>query len=276
MLTLTEALLVLGALVVAPMTTRLHPVLPRWAMPVGVAAAAPAGAALALPRGNLAAALSGPWLLAAGLGALAAAAGWLRADRTLSGLVWPAASAYLVVGAAWLAFDRAGLEPAGYGQPLVQLTAVHFHYAGFVAPVLAACAFAWTGRARPAAAVALTGTVVAPPLVAAGFAALPVLQVVGAAVLTVALLCLAGVTLRRVVPTVDRRAAVALSISSLAVAGAMVLALQWALGFVYGTPALSIPAMVWTHGLANAVGFALLGALGWRWALHTSPPATRG
>lgn len=62
--------------------------------------------------------------------------------------------------------------------------------------------------------------------------------------------------------------------SSLAVAGAMVLALQWALGFVYGLPALSIPTMVATHGLANAFGFALLGVLGWRRALRMDPPLT--
>ena len=46
----------------------------------------------------------------------------------------------------------------------------------------------------------------------------------------------------------------------------MMLAVQWAVGANYGTPALSIPAMVHVHGVANAVGFALFGVAGWRLA----------
>lgn len=265
---LTEALLLLGVLVLVPAAAALHPGLPRLAVPVGVLAAAPVGVALSLPQGWLASALSLPWLLAATAGAVAALANWWRTSRRVAGIVWPAASAYLVVGAAWLAFDRAGIEPGGFGPPLVQLTAVHFHYAGFVAPVLAACAFAWLGGRSRTAAVALTGTVIGPPLVASGFAYLPALQAVGAAVLTVGLLCLAWVTVRHVVPAVDRLTGTLLLLSSVAVAGAMLLGLQWALGSAYGLPALSIPAMVWTHGLVNAFGFGLLGVIGWRRALH--------
>jgi hypothetical protein len=46
----------------------------------------------------------------------------------------------------------------------------------------------------------------------------------------------------------------------------MLLAVQWAVGHNLGTPALSIPDMVRFHGVANAVGFSLLGVLGWRLA----------
>jgi hypothetical protein len=85
------------------------------------------------------------------------------------------------------------------------------------------------------------------------------------------LLCLAWVTVRHVAPTVDRLTGALLVVSSAAVAVAMLLALQWALEFVYGLPALSIAAMVWTHGIANGLGFALLGVIGWRRAHRRSP-----
>ena len=42
----------------------------------------------------------------------------------------------------------------------------------------------------------------------------------------------------------------------------MLLALSWALGHVVNTPYLPLEWMVATHGLANAVGFALCGCAG--------------
>ncbi len=44
----------------------------------------------------------------------------------------------------------------------------------------------------------------------------------------------------------------------------MLLAVQWAIGQHTDLPALLIPEMVRTHGLANAFGFTLCGVLGWR------------
>jgi hypothetical protein len=77
------------------------------------------------------------------------------------------------------------------------------------------------------------------------------------------------------VPTMPRAAAVLLTVSSLSVALPMLLAIQWALGANLGTPALSIPAMTATHGAANALGFTLLGVLGWRLVARAdTAPAT--
>lgn len=50
--------------------------------------------------------------------------------------------------------------------------------------------------------------------------------------------------------------------SGLAVWLPMVLAVAWAAGQHWDVPALSIPDMVRTHGLGNAIGFVLCGLAG--------------
>jgi hypothetical protein len=146
---------------------------------------------------------------------------------------------------------------------MVALTAIHFHYAGFASATLAACVV----RHRPAdriARAAATAVVAAPPLVALGFAAVPALQVLGAVLLAGGLLALSAVILWSVAPTAPAAGRVLLTTSALAVIVPMLLAVQWAVGHVVGTPALSIPDMARWHGAVNAVGFSLAGVLGWR------------
>lgn len=263
-------------LVVVPLALGVHPsVSSRWGA-VAVAAAVPAAASLVVERSVVAALLAAPWLIFAGL--LAATGGWqwLRAGRRLIDMPAVASLAYLTVGAAWLVLDRADVEPVGVTPPFVQLTAVHFTYAGFGATLLAALVFAHICRAAPRVAVAMVAAVMlSPPIVAAGFTFAGLLQVVGAVVLTAGLFALAVLTLRLVVPAVrDRAAKALLAVSSLAVFVPMLLAVQWAVGANYGTPALSIPAMAQTHGVLNALGFTLCGFLGWR-RLRVVPGAVR-
>ncbi len=142
---------------------------------------------------------------------------------------------------------------------------MHFHYAGFTSSLLAGCALRRLPD-RVLAVVAATATVVAPPVVAAGFTLVGALQIGGAALLTFGLWLLAWVTVRHVVPQLRRPAAVALAVSSVSVLAPMLLAVQWAAGANLGTPALSIPDMARTHGVVNAVGFSLVGVVGWRLA----------
>jgi hypothetical protein len=44
-----------------------------------------------------------------------------------------AALVYWPVGCLWLVISRAGVNPLGFSDDIVLLTAVHFHYAGFAA-----------------------------------------------------------------------------------------------------------------------------------------------
>lgn len=257
-----EPLLALALLVLVPSLPGLHPARARH-VAVSVLAAASATAGLLLSPGTAAAATTLPWLLLATVRAATLTRRWMQRPSATDRFVRALAGGYLVVGAAWLTFHAADAQVAGVAPPFVLLTAVHFHYAGTVSLVLACCAWQrW--RSRPsAAAVALVAS--GPPVVALGFLTIGLLQIVGAVQLTVGLWTLAAVTLSRLrQAAADRVTAALLVTSSLAVLVPMLLAVVWASGWNLGTPAPTIPQMAWSHGVLNALGFALPGVLGWR------------
>jgi len=263
-LSLIEVLLLLAPLVLVPLAMevagRHGPA--RWFRLAAAVALVPA---LLLDRGGWAAALAVPWLGCSVAFAVVVLRDWNRArDLHPAALARVASAAYLVVGATWLVGSRLGVEPFGIGEPIVQLTAVHFHFAGFVAALLAArtCEAAKGSRW---ATVATLCTIGAPPVVAAGFTTgSAVFQIGGATLLAAGLWILAGVLLIVVAPaTAPGAARVLLRISALAVVAPMVLAVSWAAGQHLGVPALDIPTMARIHGTVNAFGFALAGLLGW-------------
>jgi hypothetical protein len=159
------------------------------------------------------------------------------------------------------------------GEPIVELTAAHFTFAG-----AGALALAWLGHEAlrdempRLTAGAVWCTACAPPIVAAGFVThATVFQVGGAVVLTVGVWSTAVLNLRSASHSSERAPRrVLLAVSGLAVWAPMVLAIDWAAAQHVSLPALSIPAMVAAHGVANAAGFTLCGLAGrLRWA---SPP----
>jgi hypothetical protein len=98
-------------------------------------------------------------------------------------------------------------------------------------------------------------------------------------VLTVGMWLAAGVTWRES-RSFDRLTRVLLGVGSLVLVATMLLALDWALGRLLGLPHLSVSWMVATHGVANALGFALCSLLAWRraWGVALVPltrPETR-
>jgi hypothetical protein len=267
-LSLIDVLLLLAPLVLVPIglvvAGRTEAASTQW---LRLAAAALIVPALLADRGGPAGALAVPWLVGAVALAVATVRRWL-AEPSFSPAVLArvASPLYLVVGATWLVASRLGLRPVGIGEPIVELTAVHFHFAGFVAALVAARTCEVAGRRTPrlAAAGALL-TIAAPPFVALGFTTewWP-FQVGGALLLSVGLWTVAGLTLAVVTPlTADRREKALLSVSALAVAGPMVLAVFWAAARYAEVPALDIPAMARIHGTMNAFGFSLAGLLGW-------------
>ena len=173
------------------------------------------------------------------------------------------AAGYAVVAAVSLFASRAGLELFGIGEPIVELTAVHYTYAGVTALVLAGAAAREaeaSGRGRRLAFVAVACTAIAPPLVAVGFttrAAVP--QVGGAVLMTIGVWSTAALQLRTALARGWSPAGMLLAISGLSIWITMILAVAWAAGQHWNVPALSIQDMARTHGIANAVGFCLAG-----------------
>src|SRR5215472_15697563 len=85
---------------------------------------------------------------------------------------------YALVGALWLLASRLGLQPVGFHEPIVLLTAVHFHYAGLMAAVLAGLAASEQNSLRSSLAlrVALSCAVLGPGLLGLAFLVGPKLK----------------------------------------------------------------------------------------------------
>jgi hypothetical protein len=234
---------------------------------VRLGAAALTVPALLADRGGGAGVLALPWLAVAVSLAVGAALRWRRRpDFDPAALARLASLVYLTVGATWLVASRLGLEPVGIGEPIVELTAVHFHFAGFAAALLAARTYEVAASVTPrwAAAGALL-TIAAPPIVAIGFTtgSAPA-QIGGALLLSTGVWIVAALTLAAVIPvTAGTGAKALLGVSALSVGAPMVLAVFWAAGQHFDVPALDVPAMARIHGTLNAFGFSLVGLLGW-------------
>ncbi|GAA3452044.1 hypothetical protein GCM10018962_38770 [Dactylosporangium matsuzakiense] len=283
---LVAALVGLGMLVVVPLGLGLiaggdgWPLRRRW---VWFAGAVPGAVSLWLSRGPLATVLAAAYLavalvLAAGAprwlvrgtftnASVASAVpgwrGWLaRGDLAVAtALVTPA-----IAGAALVA-ERAGLRLFGFRLDTLALTEAHFHYAGFAAALVAGLVAGGGGRAGRAAALAVPGGTL---IVLAGFFLGKWVEFAGAAVLTAGM-WLAAWAARCSARGGDRAARLPLTVSGVVLAATMLLALDWAAGHVMPVPHLSLTWMAATHGVANALGFALCTLLAWRRLRSTGP-----
>lgn len=259
-----DVLLAFALVVVVPLSIGLQGA-KRRRVEAAVVAGAAAALSFLMPQGLPAALLASVWVAVPGLLIVGFADGSRLRDMRGRGEML--AVAYLLVGTGWLVLSRFGARPLGFSAQIVELTAVHFHYAGFVTPTLLARLVDWlqsrSSGADGVSSVAYWTVLVATPITAAGITFSAAIGVLGALLFTVGLFVASGVILGQVVSRVPRRAAVALSVSASSVIVSMLLALSYAFGQWLGTPAPSIRMMAWTHGILNAVGFAFLGVVGW-------------
>lgn len=235
-----------------------------------------------LRQGPVAAGLALPWLAVAGLIALA---GLLRLrERGLcpvTELALDAGLVYLVVGAAWAVSDRLGFRPLGFPAVIVLLTAVHFHYAGFILPVVTGLAARRTGGR--AASLAALGVVAGVPLVAVGITATqlglgPWIEAIAAWTVAGAGALVAWLHLRLAVRPVYPGLARALwTVAALSLAASMGLAALYGSRFhLPQVRRLDIAWMQALHGAANTFGFAAAGLLGWWLAPRRAPETILG
>lgn len=254
-LSLIDQIVLVGFAVVLPMAVG---ELGRW----WATAVALAALALVLPRGWSAIAVC-PLAAASG----AAVVHRVRvAGPLLWWNVWIAAEVlalvYGEVAALALLQSRSGVVIFGLHEPLVELTAVHYAFAGTGALYLAACCV----HDRPGSRLARRGvfmTAAAPPVVALGFITGAALAQVGGAILmALGVWSTATLQLRDALRSGSRRVAAALLlVSGLAIWVPMVLAVAWAAGQHWDVPMLSIRDMARTHGLVNAFAFVICGLL---------------
>jgi len=205
-----------------------------------------------VPKGFAAAALAAPWLAVNGLVALGGLIHWKGSLLKTAAMMFP------VVGGIHLVSSRLGHPLAGFPEPIILLTAIHFHYTAFAAPILAALAGGRLGK------VAGLGLVGGTPLLAAGFLFSPHLKAAAVGVLVVGVVGVAVAQLAAVARLKSRTARLLLAASSLSVIAGMALAALYEHGFYTGRSWLSISQMAWSHGLLNGVGFSLGGLLAWK------------
>jgi len=276
-LTLIDLLFLLAPLVIAPLGLRLiafdHGLASR--LLVAAARIQPVGATLAaisflLPIGGAAAILASAWLLVCVIAALGALA-YLIQGRSLQPvrLATAAAVGYMAFGAVWVVLSRAGIAPLGLSPIVVELTAVHFHFTGFAATLMAALVLTSLhrerGTSRQIAIAASLLMIAGSPVVAAGWGTpFRVLQVAGAILVAAGIMATAAVLFFRTAILVESTPArILLRVSALAPLVPMVLAVEYSAGHVFGFPTLDIRAMALIHGNLNALGFSLLGLIGW-------------
>ncbi|MFD8147200.1 YndJ family protein [Streptomyces sp. NPDC059708] len=246
-------------------------------------AAVPGALSPWLPRGSAATVLAALYAAAA-LALLGAAGARLLRHHGRPGggrLPGPAEVAVLtalaspsVAGIALVA-ERAGYRLFGFDLGILALTVPHFHFAGFTAALVAGlvCRSAATGRrARWAAYSVPAGTL----LVLAGYFVDDWAELLGAVVLSAGMWTVALVTWRELRPAArDRTTGALLAASAAVLVATMLLALWWAAGEATGITHPTLAWMAATHGLGNALGFALCSLLAWRRLATGRAPDTR-
>jgi hypothetical protein len=176
-----------------------------------------------------------------------------------------AAMLFLPIGAMWALVASGGLQPLGFRDVIVLLTAVHFHYAGFALPLMAGALV--RHRRDDLSKVVLFAVLAGVPLVAVGITTTQIGGPREVELLAAGLLASAGIALGvfHVRLGVSMRHLVGLL---MAVSGvSLVVALGWSALYAAGQygliPRIEIAFMVHWHGAINAAGAALCGLFGW-------------
>jgi len=259
----TPALFMLSPLVVVSLVLALlaQRVDDRFARRMTVAAVPLAlitSLAFSFEPGTASAVLTLPWLgftlAAAVLGALRLLS---RPNVASPSIGFDISLLFIAVGGVWLTISRAGSNPLGFNDAIVELTAVHFHYAGFALPVVAAVVAEQLGRSSVLPLSVALGVVAT----AIGITAGGVVEWIGATAMAVVGLAVAACLLRVAFATTGLTRA-ALVVAGVALVGGMAMALVWAWTVWFGVTGPGLDLMVATHGGLNAIGFALVGLLG--------------
>jgi YndJ-like protein len=236
---------------------------------VALLAFLPALASYAFDQGTVAGALALPWL---GFTLVLAGHRLLKEVRGRQyGIVL--IKGYLIVGACWLVLARLGQRPLEFSHAIVHATAVHFHYAGFVLPIVA---LQWL-RSAPGrrGAILISALLLGVPLVAAGITlsalAIDWVELLAVCFFVAACIWFALEQVRFALALRRGQGRILLIVSSVSLLTAMSLALLYALGNHWKQDWLDINWMLRTHGPIQVFGFALPGVVAWRFLNEPRP-----
>lgn len=226
-----------------------------------------------LKEGRAAGVFVSLWLLVAAALALDALDRLVRTRlRSFQEFCFAFGEAYALVGALWLLASRIGLQPVGFHEPIVLLTAVHFHYAGLMAAILAGLAS--SSKNTPLSLrIALFCAVVGPGLLGLAFLAGPKLKLVAVGLVVIGEFGIAIGTFRigwSAPKSIGRHLLMA---GSVCVIFGMVLAGVWAVGEYPLHAFVNLEQMARYHGLLNSVGFGLCSLVGWTLMRREQPAA---
>jgi hypothetical protein len=221
-----------------------------------------------LSPGLSAAALAVPWLCVTAAVALCGALNFQRSEhRSLHALCVNAGLCYLVIGGAWAVSDRLGFRPLDFKAIIVLLTAIHFHYAGFLLPVLTGIMLRRTPVAL--ARVAAVGAIAGPPLTAVGITATqtgatPLIECLCAWSMAASGMATAGAYFHAALePNQPKLTSWAWFVAASTLFIAMIFSGLYATRFYAPLEWLDIPWMRVLHGTVNALGFSLAALIGW-------------
>jgi hypothetical protein len=192
---------------------------------------------------------------------------WKNRRGAIDRLCIDAGLTYLAVGGAWGVIDRAGWQPLDFEPVIVMLTSIHFHFAGFILPIVTGLTARQIGGRL--GKLACIGVVAGMPLVAVGITGAklglpPVIETAAALWMSLAGGASASLLLRAAWSHRDSKLIGALwGLAAIALAAGMTLSAMYGLRHLLPMAWLDIPLMRITHGTANAIGFAVPAVLGW-------------
>jgi hypothetical protein len=202
---------------------------------------------------------------------------WRRLDQLClaTGLL------YLPAGGFGLFQSRFGALSFGFDEPILFLTAVHFHFAGFASQILTGLAVIQLAplpsAARSLFRIVAAGIILSPAAIGIGFIFLPTLKFVAISVFALSLALFAGLCFSRrsALPSPPARWLLTLSSASLVIG--MSLAALYGVAEYWRLPLIDLDRMTRYHGTLNAFGFTLSGLLAWLLSSPSlSPESDRG
>jgi hypothetical protein len=158
-----------------------------------------------------------------------------------------------------------GEQLLAFREPIVLLTAVHFHFAGFASAVLAGLTYERFHRShwKTPLRIMLLAVVCGPGILGLAFLLGPKMKLLAALLIAAGQLGLASGMVHSGVSAKSRSGRWLLFVAGVSVAAGMILAGAWAFGEYPLQAFVNIRQMAELHGVLNAVGFAVCGLMGW-------------